>query len=459
MQTVNVTCGRCGRLMAVGQEFLGQQVRCPHCQEVVITPTPEAGPADAPPVANMADITITPPPVEPDSIFSPPEADGEDILVSPSSPQVVIPSEPVVPSSGDPWPSFAVAGPVEGPPSAVPAPEPVPESVPTFTEQPPPAPALAPTVALTPSAPDEPAAAPGAPAEPAADAAQVVIPPSLPRRAGSGGWVIALVIIPLISYSVLATIAVMILYTRQQQQSHPLEMIPDIEGDNKGAKRQRTPATVKMPRVDEPLPPRLCVGLGQTIRVGDLEVTPTRVELRKVWIATEGYRVVEQMPDESLVLHLHLRNVSADVVFKPLDRCFDRQWKEGKSAGVRAPYTYLELLQDGRRFYGGPIPWAPAGSRNPPPRETVILKEKDREIRQNYGKELGPGEEMDTFLCTDHLDQVARALEAYHGPLRWRVHLRRGLVVVRDRDVSATAVIGVDFTDQDIQRPRAAAPG
>ena len=32
MQTVQFQCGHCNKLMAVGVEHLGQQVRCPHCQ-------------------------------------------------------------------------------------------------------------------------------------------------------------------------------------------------------------------------------------------------------------------------------------------------------------------------------------------------------------------------------------------------------------------------------------------
>src|SRR5207244_3268071 len=57
------------------------------------------------------------------------------------------------------------------------------------------------------------------------------------RRPGMrGGLFIMLVLVPLISYSVLATIAVIILYLRPVPP-HPLEMLPD-EGDRKGAKRE-----------------------------------------------------------------------------------------------------------------------------------------------------------------------------------------------------------------------------
>src|SRR5260370_26559565 len=38
MQTVQFQCGHCGSMMGVSIEFLGQQVRCPTCQEVVVAP-------------------------------------------------------------------------------------------------------------------------------------------------------------------------------------------------------------------------------------------------------------------------------------------------------------------------------------------------------------------------------------------------------------------------------------
>ena len=51
MQTVNFQCGNCNNLMAVGAEYLGQQVRCPHCQAVVVAPAApprRPGPRDGP---------------------------------------------------------------------------------------------------------------------------------------------------------------------------------------------------------------------------------------------------------------------------------------------------------------------------------------------------------------------------------------------------------------------------
>jgi hypothetical protein len=70
-----------------------------------------------------------------------------------------------------------------------------------------------------------------------------------------------------------------------------------------------------------------------------------------------------------------------------------------------------------------------------------------------------PGEEKEGFVCTDGSDKSAqflfgagaggRSVGAYHGPLLWRVHLRRGKILRNNKPYSATAVIGVEFTDKD----------
>jgi len=63
MQTVNFQCGNCNNLMAVSAEFLGQQVRCPHCQAVVVAPAAPA-PAKLSPTEAVG--------------FSPPPANEQD---------------------------------------------------------------------------------------------------------------------------------------------------------------------------------------------------------------------------------------------------------------------------------------------------------------------------------------------------------------------------------------------
>jgi hypothetical protein len=265
------------------------------------------------------------------------------------------------------------------------------------------------------------------------------------RMPGQRTWLLPLLVVPLISYSILSTIAVGFLWFRLQRQVHPLEALPD-QGDNQGAQHgRRTGALDKMPTPDQDLPSRLHVALGKSIRIGDIEVTPTRVERRRIRFKQEGGDA-DPTDHESLALHLRLRNVSEDVYFKPLDSYFDRRWKLSKPAGIM-PYTFLTLSD--KRFFGGPLDWQPhsasKGDRFRDPRMLVV--------GQDHDKELGPGEEMTTFICTDPQDKATAALDKMKdkGPYIWRVQVRRGLVQVGDRELSATAVVGVEFNRSDVQ--------
>src|SRR5262245_61075447 len=68
METVQLQCGHCKKVMGVSAAHLGQQVRCPHCSQVVQTPAPSPPPetdtlmlpadaAPSPPVPHNDDVT------------------------------------------------------------------------------------------------------------------------------------------------------------------------------------------------------------------------------------------------------------------------------------------------------------------------------------------------------------------------------------------------------------------
>ena len=102
--------------------------------------------------------------------------------------------------------------------------------------------------------------------------------------------------------------------------------------------------------------------------------------------------------------------------------------------------TQLEVSN--KRFFGGPAPWYPRGSKKENQRREWV------EGRQTNAT-LNPGEETTTFVCTDGDDaRVIQAATNYQGTMLWRVQLRRGLVPVRNKEVSATAVVGVEFTSK-----------
>src|SRR5262249_40745632 len=109
------------------------------------------------------------------------------------------------------------------------------------------------------------------------------------RTSKGGGWHIAGFIMPLISYAVPATIIAALYFFRYQalqggpKQRHPLEFVPDLEGDNPTVGKKN--AMREMPSPNQELPPQLRASLGQTLQVGDLEVEPLRVERGPIAIA------------------------------------------------------------------------------------------------------------------------------------------------------------------------------
>jgi hypothetical protein len=234
---------------------------------------------------------------------------------------------------------------------------------------------------------------------------------------------------------------------------HPLvAFLPDAEGDAPGVVRK--PKAVNEARkrklIAQPLPESLVLGLGETRTVGSLAVTPLRVTRERLAVGI-GSDPPQPLGGESLVLRLRLENVSADEWFQPLDRYFDRKWREGVSPGA-PPLTLLEA-GPGRRFFGGPAEWrphspSPRNLRAPP--EFVYLAGVAGPVRDPVDRELGPGESAEAFVCTDGDDPRAAELARYRGEFLWRVHLRRGLVPVAGREVPAAAVVGVAFTGREV---------
>jgi hypothetical protein len=432
MQTVNHSCGHCGHLITVKAELPGQAIACPHCHQEVVLPEPGAA---AGTVQEPYELPFTLRPVSDlESIFNSEEYPSDDVFGAAPKPLLEMPPEPPVPPQLK-WhaadqPTFATDDRLA--------------SAAFFQD-----------AATGPGGHGEVDPASGCCGFPARDAEAGAsawplpgaVPRSQRRRALGGGLWMILVIIPLMSYSILATLALAILYQRRAPP-HPLEMVPDIKGEYPGAtRRQKGELLVPMPRPDTELPSHLRVPLGRAIRVGDLEALPETVELRRV--AVRYYQTPEKAPvlseGEALVLYLKLRNISRDVVFRPTDRSFDRRWvKKPGETDADMPYTFLEMVSSRRRFYGGAVSWQPRPARD---------ELRDYVEGQDHDRELRPGEEMTTLVCTSPEDRVAEALGPYQGELLWRVQLRRGLVRVGSRDVSATAVIGVVFSRQEIRRP------
>jgi hypothetical protein len=431
MQTVNFQCGHCGKLMAVSVEFLGQQVRCPHCQQVVLAPATDGHPPAEDPFCHLTgggpsqeDIFWAPAGAE-DALFGRGEPSPLEVAPEPPPtpppqdvPTIEQPTLPDVPATDSPAPAAGDPGPGTWPAGGA-------RSVPVMAE-----------VAGSPPGPIA--------GEPA---------PVRRARADAGriNWFIPLVFIPLVLYAVLATAAAGFLYLRAQtsQPTSPFDQMPDVDGDNPGVRKASARLVFDRRKATAKLPDHLIVPLGQTLRVGDLEVTPTRVERKRVAVMVEGFARPERCPYDSLVLHLRLRNLADGYAFTPLDNYFDRRW-DGKT-GAAAPLTVL--MASDQAFFGGPARWLPL---NRPRRDNTYREWVEGRVNTDPVG-LRPGEATETFVCTDGGNPaVARVLfgsdadgkrvgKPYRGELLWRVHLRRGLITHKGRRLPAACVIGVAF--------------
>ena len=106
METVQIQCGSCHRVMAINVEHLGSQVHCPHCQAIVQAPprttVPNAGVRTPAQGAVQAEIG------ESESIFAGPEASDDIFGGTPRRATVEMPDLP--PTVDAPLPDLTPAG-------------------------------------------------------------------------------------------------------------------------------------------------------------------------------------------------------------------------------------------------------------------------------------------------------------------------------------------------------------
>lgn len=421
MSIYHFKCVSCAKLMGITEDFLGKQMRCPHCQAIQMVPLINAsGNAEAPStVVNSVEEPKTDainfsyqPPVSPA-----PQDVPQEILPFPSSDQstVVAANE-----------SSATSPRVEAND------------------------AVAATTDITASENND--AVQGSAPAPWDNAPSITGEAARKRPVGSKSMAMPIIFFSLLSYSVMATAILILILFRINNAGplHPLEYIPDVDGDNPGAKRTKIRFNHDKERTQEIVPAHLRTKIGVAIRVGELEVTPLALEKATVAVLVSGFSKAEPCKEDSLILRLKLKNVSADQTFCPLDYYFNRKWKEKSRNSYPPPFTLVQFGTEKpeKSFFGGPANWLPlalAGSKkSQSPRETVE--------NENLDKSLEPGEEMTAFLCTDGDDSNTQAIFTHQGPMLWRLQVRRGLVPVGSKEIPATSVIGVEFAATDIKQ-------
>jgi hypothetical protein len=442
--------------MGVTSAYLGKQVRCPHCQQVVLAPAQAPAPAAPPPPPPAPTIQQPPPapaPVQPaprvtpdfpgfappmaptkdehESIFG--EQVDDDLFSAAPKAKIELPPEPPRPNLQLEPTMFQLPGlPAGGAP---------PESGPTV--------AVMPNHSAT-----APHMAPSAPTTEWNSQPQVGgndLPPvaRLSARptdatASSMAWYI---VYALSVYAFFMTIVALYMWWQSNKSPHPLEMMID-DGTPPATKSGSTSRVINRenPRMD--LPPQLKVQLGQTLTVGDLEVTPTKVEQKLLNYMTRDARwKPTPCEHDSLVLHLHFKNISKDTAFRPTDSSWDKWWKEERDPGKTSlPYTYLSA---NGHYYCGPYKWQ---AKQSPLKQGDNLRFEFVEGQEDDKKILKPGEEANTVLITDPQDDLPATLSSYKGKMEWRVQLRRGLTRFKGKDVSCCAVIGVEFDMDKVKK-------
>jgi len=438
---MNITfrCGHCNNLMAVTPNDVGKQVRCPTCQKVVIAPgapapvpaavaaAPAPAPVPSPPAPPSFEISA---PVEHESIFAP-EAPRDDLFGDEPEVRVEMPPEPPRSTSPADFNLDSPAPPVEPAHVDVVENHTFPAAIPANDEP-----------------FQQPAQAPSSPWESdgasSAGSTETSFTPTV--RKPSSGLSIPLLIVPLVSYAVLATILLLIVWKENRRLKYenisPLDQIPDVEGDNPGVKKGRVQITY--PNPEEKLPDYLKTTVGKKITIGNLEFEPLKVTREHIYVESKG-TIAEKEDDPSLVLHFRVKNLSSDHSFAPMDAYFYRLIKAGASDDIDS-YTRLQIGQ--YTLIGGPAEWAPHGSKKL--RETVR--------GQDTTKVLGPGESMTSFICTDpRKGKLDKMLTQNKGDMLWRIQLRRGLVEYESpykgkRSVPACVVLGVTFNNSQISK-------
>jgi hypothetical protein len=397
METVQLQCGNCQKLMAISVEHLGNRVQCPHCQAVVQTPKPEPPPAQRPtiPAMNLD---------ERDSIFAGPEV-TEDILGGGGgAPKFEPKLEPKREPARSPLPF---------------PPVPLPPEEPTESD------------ARNGGVPSAAAGAVGAPStavaespadEPLADAE---LPVHTPRPIYERNLLPLLALIFLVPYSILATMFILYYLLFPQTRPHPLDMLPDPAPRQKeGGPRPISYQTLhNMPLAEHQKTP-----IGKTIRPGkdgDLLVTPVQVRVTR-----EG----------DLELVLQTRNISANSAFEPIHERYIRyQPSQEKDGGINRPYTFLEsTTKTMDPLYGAYLDYR------------IFVKGKEEPASRYL---LSPKEEELVVLKTTptYRGAVADIVKSKDSYV-WRVQVRRGFVKYQKKDKSTTAVIGVEFDASQIQQ-------
>ncbi|QDU64119.1 hypothetical protein Pan216_50080 [Planctomycetes bacterium Pan216] len=227
----------------------------------------------------------------------------------------------------------------------------------------------------------------------------------------------AMIITLLFTWASLATIIAAWLWMTRPEPPGPLENLKD-EGiySFKG---------IVSPL--EALTSRQKLRLGETRRIGNLEITPQEIVHRPVKLFPGGHPT-----DKLLVLKLRVKNVSSDQRFHPTDPTFLYPDREQQIKGLDVfenrgySYSYIQPGSRSRRLlFHYDLPW----------REGYTLE-------NHKLKALDPGESITLFLASEE-----GAFDRLKDNNTWRVQLRKGIL---PGGKGVATVVGVEFSKNEI---------
>jgi hypothetical protein len=265
------------------------------------------------------------------------------------------------------------------------------------------------------------------------------------RRLPVSLWLTAL----LVPYAIVATIGIAYLFQQRlrQKEPHILESIPDqglyedfLDGrrheviqslDKAGEKTSNTKIIPPNEPIGQEIP---ALKLGETRRIGQLEITPQLVAKQPLRYALRAGKP-DVAGEEALVLKLQVKN-AGNVIFRPDDETFNRAFVNDSKSPV---YTYLEMGND--RYYG------------------AISDPIHERLSFPVCESLLPGEMGNITVIAlksgDGKKQAVSALKPGEQYL-WRVHLRRGkeeisLSTGKKRSVWLTTVVPISFQSNEVK--------
>ncbi|MCA8998350.1 MAG: hypothetical protein KDA80_15235, partial [Planctomycetaceae bacterium] len=200
-----------------------------------------------------------------------------------------------------------------------------------------------------------------------------------------------------------------------------LESLPDVAPE--------APDKLSFISPDKPLPPGHTLTIGTEQRFGHILVEPLRVVHEPIEFVHYSDPSKTREPSQAVCkLWVRFTNVSDDQVISPLDAKLLLRWVVNSQLGERSNYYIAE----------------PHGVATQATTYQYRLSKVDSwDMKgQSLGKELGPGETWETYICSEEI-----RLEELPESMVWRFQIRKGF---SPKNHGVTTMVEVPFSKSDL---------